>query len=410
MLKRIRVQQVCVGMYVHEFCGSWIQHPFWSRQLLIADQATLDTLRASSITEVIIDLTQGVDLGLSMVVDSESEPPVFVRLDVPEARPLTVVQESPLRYSLQDELVRARELVARGKQDVIRMFADVRLGRAIESEGLKDLISDMSASLLRHPHAFLTLARIKTRDEYTYMHSLAVAALMLAMARHHGFDEDFIKLAGFAGLLHDAGKTAMPESILNKPGTLTSEEYAIMRRHPTEGERLLRSMGMLPEVVLDVCLHHHEKFDGSGYPAGQSGEGISLFGRMGAICDVYDAVTSNRPYRAGWDPATALHRMAGWQGHFDPALFAEFVQMMGIYPTGSLVRLKSERLAVVLEQTQGSLLKPQLRIFYSLSLRQRIVPELLDLAAPDTQDSIVGREDPQKWPFTDLEQLWMQHE
>lgn len=403
MLKRIAVQQARVGMFVQEFCGSWISHPFWTPRLLIADQATLDALQSSDVREVVIDLERGIDVPVKA-----SGPAPLLSCTTAEPAVTPPAPLGPLSNSVQEELDTARRLVSRGKQDVARMFSDIRMGRAIESQGLQHLISDMSASLLRNSQALLSLARIKTRDEYTYLHSVAVAALMLALARHLQLDEETVQLAGFAGLLHDAGKTVMPEAILNKPGSLTPAEYAIMRNHPVEGERLLRSMDMLPEAVLEVCLHHHEKFDGTGYPAGQSGQGISLLSRMAAICDVYDAVTSNRAYRDGWDPSLALNRMATWRGHFDADLFAGFVQMLGIYPVGSLVRLKSERLAVVCGQSEGSLLKPQLRVFYSLSRSQRILPEWLNLAEPDSADNIVGREDPQHWGFVDLERLWMQ--
>ena len=277
----------------------------------------------------------------------------------------------------------------------------------VNTEGLGELVGEMNNSLSRNPQALISVARIKHKDEYTYLHSVAVAALMVGMARASGMSEPEVLEAGMAGLLHDMGKAAMPEAILNKPGKLTVEEFAIMQQHPVEGHKILLEWGSIPAAVLDVCLHHHEKVDGSGYPQRLAGEGISLLSRMGAVCDVYDAVTSNRPYKAGWDPSESLSRMATWKGHFDTELFQRFVRMLGIYPVGSLVKLQSERLGVVVEQNSGSLLTPKVRVFYSVKLKQRVPVSLVDLANADEKDRIVGRENSEDWPFKNLEALWM---
>mgnify|MGYP003341108195 FL=1 len=158
------------------------------------------------------------------------------------------------------------------------------------------------------------------------------------------------------------------------------------------------------EPVLDVCLHHHEKMDGSGYPEGLCGDRISLLARMGAVCDVYDAVTSNRPYKAGWDPAESVARMASWKGHFDPVVFQAFVKSLGIYPVGSLLRLQSGRLAVVVEQKPGALTTPLVKVFFSTKSQMPMTPQLLDLST--SNDRIVGRECPADWGFKHLDGLW----
>ena len=147
--------------------------------------------------------------------------------------------------------------------------------------------------------------------------------------------------------------------------------------------------------------------DGSGYPEGLGADQISLYAKMGAVCDVYDAITSNRPYKAGWDPSEAIRKMAEWaDGHFDPAVFQAFVKSLGIYPVGSLVRLDSGKIAVVVEQSKRSLLKPVVKVFYSTKSGCRIAPRLVDLSAPLCQDGIAGREDPAAWEFPDLTELW----
>jgi hypothetical protein len=158
--------------------------------------------------------------------------------------------------------------------------------------------------------------------------------------------------------------------------------------------------------AMDVVLHHHERFDGTGYPHQLAGDKISLLSRMGAVCDVYDAVTSDRPYKAGWDPAQALSQMATWKGHFDTKVFQSFVKSVGIYPTGSLVKMRSGRLAVVLEQNAATLTKPKVKIFFSTKAGLPLEPQILDLAAASVQDQIESRENPENWNFTYLTELW----
>lgn len=195
--------------------------------------------------------------------------------------------------------------------------------------------------------------------------------------------------------------------VLNKPGKLTDAEFGIMKSHPVEGHKMLLAMGNVDPIALDVCLNHHEKIDGSGYPKGLKDQEISLFAKMGAVCDVYDAITSNRPYKAGWDPAESLRKMAEWAaGHFDHQVFQAFVKSLGIYPIGSLVRLASGRLGVVVEQSSRSLTMPMVKVFFSTKSNLRIPAETVDLSAPTCSDKIAGREDPAKWKFPDLDELW----
>ncbi len=158
-----------------------------------------------------------------------------------------------------------------------------------------------------------------------------------------------------------------------------------------------------------MCLHHHEKMDGSGYPDGLAGEAIGLYARMGAVCDVYDAITSYRPYKTPWCPAESLQKMAQWTpSHFDPMVFHAFVKSVGIYPVGTLVRLASGLMGVVTEQRdKNALLLPVVNVFFSSQTKQFFPARLLDLAAPDMHDRIVNREDPAKWQITDLEKYWM---
>ncbi|HHP0404372.1 TPA: cyclic di-GMP phosphodiesterase, partial [Pseudomonas aeruginosa] len=306
----------------------------------------------------------------------------------------------------EEEIRHAALLCSRAKAAVVSMFHDARMGQAIDTAHASDLVDEISASVLRHPNALVSLVRLKTSDEYTYMHSVAVCALMIALARQLELSDPLVHEAGLAGLLHDIGKMAVPDPILNKPGKLTEQEFGLVRRHPQNGARMLLDCRQVSALVVDVCLHHHERINGTGYPFGLAQEQISLLARMGAVCDVYDAITSDRPYKKGWNAAEAIRRMAEWNGHFDPQVFRAFVKAVGIYPVGALVRLESGRLGVVLEQHGRSLLTPRVKVFFSARSKVPIPQQVVDLGRAGQTDRIVGFEPAEAWNFRNLDEMW----
>jgi putative nucleotidyltransferase with HDIG domain len=404
MLKKISVGQLTVGMYLKEFCGSWMDHPFWRNSFVISDPKDIELIRASSIREVWIDSALGLDVSPGEPVISRAETAAQVEAELAAAA-RSARDIAPV--STQKELARAARICAQARHAVTSMFQEARMGKAVDVGGARRLAEEISDSVMRNPGALISIARLKTADDYTYMHSVAVCALMIALARELDLDEELGRKLGVAGLLHDLGKASVPLEILNKPGKLTDEEFRIMKSHPEKGARLLQENQGVDEIALDVVLRHHEKTDGSGYPRRfKSGE-ISLYAKMGAVCDVYDAITSNRPYKSGWDPAESLRKMAEWvNGHFDPAVFQAFVKSLGIYPVGSLVRLSSGRIGVVVAQSPKSLLTPRIKTFFSTRSDARIPPEVVDLGSPGCKEKIAGREDPAAWNFPDLDALW----
>lgn len=415
MLKKIRVEDVRLGMHVKEFCGSWMDHPFWRGQFVVTDPKDLDKIRSSKVREVMIDTDKGLDVavpGAAEPTPPAPEPQPADEAVTAEAMEQVVKYDRPAhvpvtKVSADQEFARAAAICKQATGAVSSMFQEARMGRAVDSAVAKAVVEDITDSVTRNGGALISLARLKTADDYTYMHSVAVCALMVALARQLGLSDEEVKAAGMGGLMHDIGKMAVPAEVLNKPGKLTDEEFALIKRHPEEGVRLLREGGVTDAAAIDVCLHHHEKTNGTGYPKGLSDAQISRLAKMGAVCDVYDAITSNRPYKAGWDPAQSLKQMASWaNGHFDPRIFQAFVSSLGIYPTGSLVLLDNNRLAVVTDQSSESLLKPTVKAFFSTRSAQRMVPEVINLAAPGCKVKILGREDPDKWKFPDLDELW----
>ncbi len=404
MLKKIPTAQATLGMFLQSMEGSWLSHPFWKTKFLLADPADLAALRSSGVPYIWIDVNQGCDV---VPVEPAPEPEVEAPPAPPEPvppPPSAPVNKRPERVSLSEEMEAAAEVVNRSKQAVMSMFTEARLGRAVSREDSAQVVEELTQSVWRNPSALISLARLKTRDDYTYMHSVAVSAMMIALAQQMGLSEAVQRDAGMAGLLHDVGKMLMPLEVLNKPGALTDEEFTIMKSHPERGHEALAASGVFSAGVMDVVLHHHEKMDGTGYPHKLKGDQISVIARMGAVCDVYDAVTSVRPYKNAWDPAASLSRMAQWQGHFDPRIFQAFVASLGIYPVGTLVKLRSGKLAVVVDQNPGKLTQPVVKVFFSTNANMPIELALLDLS--HVNDPVVSREDAAVWGFTHLTELW----
>lgn len=406
-MKKVSVGQVRLGMFIHRLEGDWLDHPFWKSRFVLKTERDLQKLRESVIKEVWIDPSQGLDVAPEPALVASAAPPVpqsFKEPIEPES-----AEQLPLARptaDLDSEIGKASAIVRRAKQSVAQLFAQAKEGELPSQDAARALADEVSESVMRHPGALVSLSRLKAQDDYVYLHSLAVSAMMVALARQLSMDEERCRLAGLAGLLHNVGMAMVPSDIIKKKGKLTDEETFVVRAHPVQGYEMLKSLGNCPKEVLEACLHHHERWDGAGYPFGLEGEAIPVFARMCAICDAYDAITSNRSYRSGWDPGESIAQMASWSGQFDQELFNAFVRSMGLYPTGSLVRLQSQKLAVVVDQNPQSQTTPVVKVFYSLRSQMHIPPERVDLGHPSCRDRIVSREPAAEWSKLGLDSLW----
>jgi HD-GYP domain-containing protein (c-di-GMP phosphodiesterase class II) len=398
MLKRISVSDLRVGMYLHELGGAWLDHPFWRSSFKIEDVQALQKIHASGIREAWIDTAKGLDVAGGVTVE---EATAEVELDLQQS----AAEPAPAqRATTEEEVAAAAAICARAVAEVGKLFDEARMGRAIQPETLMPVAHQIAASVERNPGVLSALLRLRQQDSYTYMHSVSVGALMVGLGRQLGLDSDVLTELGLAGLLHDIGKVGIELELLNKKGRLSDEEFARLRSHAPLGHRLLVK-GHASDIALEVARHHHERADGSGYPDHLAGETISSFARMATVCDVYDATTSDRPYKDAWPPAYSLRKMAEWShSQYDVRIFHAFVRTVGIYPIGTLVRLKSGYLGVVVDQHDTALLTPRVKVFYNIAKGHRLPLRMIDLS--DGTDEIESHEDPDTWGVTDLHALW----
>ncbi|SFF69759.1 HD-GYP domain, c-di-GMP phosphodiesterase class II (or its inactivated variant) [Duganella sp. CF458] len=395
MLKKVDSAQLKVGMYIHDLSCDWMTHPFVRNRFEISSQEQIQKIIQAGIHDVVIDASKGLDV---------EDAPSLAEAQAATEREVEAIAKEPsriIRTSLGEELQRAAQIRTQAAGVVRNVMADARLGKAIEIGSVQPVVQNITESILRNPGALLGLLRIKSKDDYTFLHSVSVCALLVAFANARNLDQDIIREAGLGGLLHDTGKALVPDAILNKPGPLTDEEFTIIKKHPVDGFNILKQSPEVPALALDITLHHHERRDGTGYPDKLAGDEISEIAQMAAIVDVYDAITADRVYHKGLPAAAALRKIYEWsKHHFNPQLVQEFMRCVGIYPVGTLVMLESGRLGVVVEPHESNLLAPKVNVFFNTKNNVYIKPETVDLSRGlgfGGGDKIVGHESAAKW-------------
>ncbi|MDH5785627.1 MAG: HD-GYP domain-containing protein [Chromatiales bacterium] len=363
--EKIGVGRLSIGMYVSELDRPWLDSPFLFQGFPIRNEDEIKQLQECC-QYVYIDRERSIewqpDARFSTQSIEEAPAVRFSTQGVNRAKSLEVVKYRD-RVSFVDALPEAMALHSDTKSYIDSALEDVRLGHSIDIHGARDLANRLADNIVKNENAMVWLTQLKKRDEYTSMHSINVCVLSLLFGRFLGLEEEKLGLLGLGALLHDVGKMRVPKPILNKPGSLSSEEKVVMNRHPEWGHSILEKQGGVHPAVLDIALSHHERYDGSGYPHGLKGKEISQYAMVVSIIDFYDAVTSDRAYHLGISPHEALNMMYAEAARtFPKPLVESFIQCLGIYPIGSLVELDSGEVGVVMTVNREHRLKPILSL------------------------------------------------
>jgi len=246
------------------------------------------------------------------------------------------------------------------QQTAKSLMSGLRLGRTLDLNNARMVVNSCVESVLRNENALLLLTKIKHQDEYTAEHCINVSILSAAFGKHLGLLEGEIRTLALCGLLHDVGKTRIPDAVLNKPGALTPAEFELMRGHTTHGRTILMGTSNSLATAVDVAYSHHERMDGQGYPRGLEAHQIPYFAKIVGLVDTYDAITSDRVYdkgRASMQALDVIHKHRGTQ--FDKELAEAFIQMIGIYPPGSIVEMLNGEVGIVVESHPKHKLRPK---------------------------------------------------
>ncbi|MBE0617581.1 MAG: HD-GYP domain-containing protein [Proteobacteria bacterium] len=388
MKKRIPVEELRVGMFVVDFHTAWTRHPFLANQKHLRRPEEIRRIRDAGITHVTIDIAPGTH------PEEASRPgpaphPIGQPTDVGTTLPTPVpdgdrsASMPPVsRVSFAEELGSARAIYDEARGVLQELFQSARLGRGLDGEAARRVVTELIESIFRNPDALSSLTHLKTRDDYTFRHSLNVAVLSVQLGRALGLVRRELLHLGLGAVLHDLGKVRVPEALLQKPGALTPEEFAVIKTHAAHGAQMILAAPSLPDAAAAVALNHHERQDGSGYPRGLRGIRIGKFGLISALADVYDAMTTNRPYREGTPPHVALREIyAGRDVLFHPLYVRRFIQCLGIYPVGTPVRLDDGVMALVIRQNPGQPLRPWVRLLGDAEGTVGARPEDVDLSA-----------------------------
>ena len=353
MTKRIGIDELQPGMLIEKLDRSWMSTPFFRHKMTITSHQQIVQLKACGVQTVVVRL-ENEDVEATSV----SEP------DIPDGPVEPASKEEtpsvPEVVPFEEELPVAREVYLAAKIVIQAAMNDTRLGRAINVDSVREVVSDMADSVFRNPDALPSLSRLKRFDEYTFFHSVNTSLLAMSLGQSLGFDRTAIHLAGVGTLLHDIGKMKIPLDILNKPGRFEAHEMEIMKQHVLRGVEVLSSTTGLGDSYVQPALEHHERVNGAGYPHQRAQKDISQFGLITAVVDIYDAMTSDRVYHKG-KPAheilQLLYRLS-LEGHLDSTLVQRFIQVVGIYPVGSVVELTTGETGIVKQVNHEAPLAP----------------------------------------------------
>lgn len=353
--RKVNVSDLRFGMYVAELDRPWIGSPFMFQGFHIRSAEDLEKLHRFC----------------KYVYVEEDEPDAerkTIRLSLnarPGANPnpgraeWQRIASEERRVTFQREFRRVSAVRATTRRYVQKLLTDVRFGRAVDTDAAKQVVEEMVDRITADPDTALWLTQLQNVHEYTAQHCVNVSVLAITFATHLGFSRNQLHLIGLGALFHDIGKMRVPPYILDKPGPLTPEEFAIMRRHPVDGYDILKATGQVPEQALQIVRYHHERISGKGYPDGLRGGQISTAVLLVAICDVYDALTSDRVYHHGISADQGLHAMYQLSAeNFGRELVEEFIKCIGIYPVGSVVELGTGALGVVMTRDPLNKLQP----------------------------------------------------
>lgn len=402
MLKKISVHDVLVGMYVTNTSLSRSEDPhLYSIEGLITSKAEIRAIIADGYQEVVIDTDRSMVRASAPLPHSQDNLHSLLTSEASAACGMPGQGQVPL----SEELPKAEKALGEMLLFVREFTRDVRLGKQIDVSASGSIVEGVVDSVGRNSQAMLGLCKLKSFDEYTYTHSINVSVLAVVYGKCLDLSREVLRELGVSGMLHDIGKTAVPEQILNKPGKLTHDEFEIMKTHSAKGRAMLFRVGSLSRDILDGVLHHHERYNGKGYPNNLTGNQLGLFPTIIGMVDVYDALTSRRCYKPGMIPNKALSLMFGLRGEdFEAGHLDRFIKCLGIYPLGSFVRLDNGLSGFVVETVDGSPLRPKVKLFFDQAMR-RIAPEELALSAQATP-AIIECLDPAKFNIDPAEYIF----
>ncbi|WP_111978930.1 HD-GYP domain-containing protein [Algibacillus agarilyticus] len=386
----ISIDELHTGMYVVEVVETINKVKIKTKGWVKTDKS-IAMLKRKGILKIAIDPSK-------TIIDEPNEQP--------EKAPEPTNKIKPV--ALENELHRAKKLYQEAKELQKKAIGDIQSGLKLDVEPIKEATKKFIDSIFRNQDALACMTRIREKDEYLLEHSLNVSILMGIFARHLALDTETINQLATGAFFHDIGKTKIPDEILHKPGKLSDAEFEFMKKHAQFSLDILHETEGLSDISKQVAAEHHEKLDGSGYPNNLKGDEISQWGRMITIVDIYDAMTAERVYKKGMTSTNAFKVMKSMTPHqLDEELLNSFIQCIGVYPVGTLVKLESGKLAIVTKSNKIAPLKPRIKVFYHTTHKHFTDMKEIDLARAGETESIESSVKPEQFKI-DLNRFFRQ--
>jgi HD-GYP domain-containing protein (c-di-GMP phosphodiesterase class II) len=377
MRREISIQELQPGMYVDEVTEQSGQLKIKSKGLVKSDKA-IQLLLNKGVQKLIIDFSKS-----QLNDDSQSN---STEAKVEEPRSKTIKEK---QVSFENEINKASDLYNEALEIQQNTLSDVKAGKAIDSTAIKQCAAGLVTSAFRNSDALACMTRLRTKNNYLMEHSVNCSVLMTLFAKHINLDQETIEQIATAALVADIGMIAVPDDILTKTSSLNEGDWEKIKAHVELGNKVLKKASTLADIGLQMIVEHHERIDGQGYPNKLTGNDISLYGKMFAIVDAYDSITADRPYRKAKSAMSAFKMLRAESGsHFDEKLVNEFINCIGIHPVGTLVKLESQKLGIIIKGNTSQPLKPKVNVFYSVRGKCHIDPKIIDLSQSGCTDSI----------------------
>jgi HD-GYP domain-containing protein (c-di-GMP phosphodiesterase class II) len=349
--KKIPVEELQFGMYVGELDRPWIGTPFQYQGFVLRTPQELEDLKKYC-REVYID-TEKAEL-------TDAKPAAGVTIAGLPGTGRMLHREA---VAVESEWPKARDALQSASAALGGVFESVRVSKLLEASQARSAVSNMTQSMLRNPDALMLFAAMRERGGYQLERAMDVSVYMIAFARFLGMDESDIERAGLVGLLQDIGMLELPPAMLQKVTRLEPAEFKIIRGHAARGREILAGTSGLPAEVAQIAALHHERYDGSGYPAGLKGDALGVIGAMAGIVDTFDALTVKRPYAEAMSPSNALNLLFRMRGRaFHPQLVEQFIRCIGYFPVGSIVELNTGEVGVVVALNAEQRLQPKVMV------------------------------------------------
>jgi HD-GYP domain-containing protein (c-di-GMP phosphodiesterase class II) len=384
MIEIVATQGLRLGMFIADLDRPWLGTPFLLQGFLLDSEQDLASLRELC-RFVTVDRERSTggeycadpkrrfqpeqrQAGPSpLIIYPNSRRLAIPTLTVGAVRELAGRRFPAVHYQedthVEEELPRARTSFEK-TQDLLRDIGEqVAIGKLPDIEHVENTVDGLVECVVRNPDSLLWLAKLKQTDNLTYDHTLNTTVHLMAFGRHLGLSPDDLHVLGLGGLLKDVGYINLPSQLIQKPAGLTRDERDHMRRHVELGRQILADQTGIPGMAWEIILKHHERIDGSGYPARLRGPEVGLFAETAGLADAYCAMAFPRPFRQARNGQWIIEEINGMRDHrFTASVVDEFIQFVGLYPVGTLVELNSGEVGVVVEQNRVRRLKPRVMV------------------------------------------------